>query len=128
MMILLALQDKSVSFHFANIFDLDELDLFEFICVICRRSKTEMKTQCGRWILIKVSVRLILNLIIMKTWFASIKIIILMIIMCKKNAEKQTNKFFQWNFEVRNNATSEAHRLHVFTLARAKLPCSALSF
>ena len=29
--ILLALQDKSVSFHFANIFDLDELDLFEFI-------------------------------------------------------------------------------------------------
>ena len=29
--ILLALHDKSVSFHFANIFDLDELDLFEFI-------------------------------------------------------------------------------------------------
>ena len=47
MTILLALQDKSVSFHFANIFDLDELDFFEFISAICRHSKTEVKTQWG---------------------------------------------------------------------------------
>ena len=47
MIILLALQDKSVSFHFANIFDLDELDFFEFISAICRHSKTEVKTQWG---------------------------------------------------------------------------------
>ena len=37
MTILIALQDKSVSFHFANNLDLDELDYFEFIIsVICR--------------------------------------------------------------------------------------------
>ena len=46
--ILLALRDKSVSFHFANIFDLDEIYFFEFISVICRHSKTEIKTQWGR--------------------------------------------------------------------------------
>ena len=39
--ILLALQDKSVSFHFANIFDLDKLDFFEFISVICRHRRAE---------------------------------------------------------------------------------------
>ena len=31
--ILLALQGKSVSFHFAKIFDLDELDFFEYILI-----------------------------------------------------------------------------------------------
>ena len=36
MTILIALQDKSVSFHFANFLDLDELDYFEFISVVCR--------------------------------------------------------------------------------------------
>ena len=40
--ILLALQDKSVSFHFANNLDLDELDFFEFISVICRHIKNTM--------------------------------------------------------------------------------------
>ena len=50
MTILIALQDKSVSFHFANIFDLDKLDFFEFISDICRYGKTEIKTQWGRWI------------------------------------------------------------------------------
>ena len=46
--ILLAFQDKSVSFHFANNFDLDELYFFEIISVICRHSKTKIKTQWGR--------------------------------------------------------------------------------
>ena len=36
MTILIALQDKSVSFHFAKNLDLDELDYFEFISVVCR--------------------------------------------------------------------------------------------
>ena len=36
MKILLALQDKSVSFHFTKNLDLDELDYFEFISVVCR--------------------------------------------------------------------------------------------
>ena len=36
MTILIALQDISVSFHFANNLDLSELDFFEFISVICR--------------------------------------------------------------------------------------------
>ena len=36
MTILLALQDISVSFHFAKNLDLDELDYFEFISVVCR--------------------------------------------------------------------------------------------
>ena len=31
MTILIALQDKSVPFHFANNLDLDELDFFEFM-------------------------------------------------------------------------------------------------
>ena len=36
MTILIALQDKSVSFHFANNLDLGELEFFESISVICR--------------------------------------------------------------------------------------------
>jgi hypothetical protein len=44
MTILIALQDKSVSLHFANNLDLDELDFFEFTIVICRHSKTEIGT------------------------------------------------------------------------------------
>ena len=44
--ILLALQDKSVSFHFANFFDLDELDFFEFISVICRHGKKIFSSLC----------------------------------------------------------------------------------
>ena len=47
MTILLALQDKLVSFHLANIFDLDNLDFFEVISDICRHNKTEIKTQWG---------------------------------------------------------------------------------
>ena len=36
MKILLALQDKSVSFHFAKNLNLDELGFFELTSVVCR--------------------------------------------------------------------------------------------
>ena len=36
MTILIALQDKSVSSHFAKNLDLDELDFFELTSVVCR--------------------------------------------------------------------------------------------
>ena len=36
MTILLALQGKSVPFHFTKNSDFDELDYFEFISVVCR--------------------------------------------------------------------------------------------
>ena len=40
MKILLALQDKSVSFHFAKNLNLDELDYFELITVVCRHRQS----------------------------------------------------------------------------------------
>ena len=39
MTILKALQDKSVSFHFAKNLDLDELDFFELTSVVCRHRR-----------------------------------------------------------------------------------------
>ena len=42
--ILIALQDKSVSFYFVNNLDFNEFDFFEIISIICRHSKTEIET------------------------------------------------------------------------------------
>ena len=51
MKILLALQDKSVSFHFTKNLDLDELDYFEFISVVChhRRFFSFVQLFCRLW-------------------------------------------------------------------------------
>ena len=49
MTILIALQDKFVSFHFAKTFDFDELDFFEISSVICRHRKTYIRRQQTQW-------------------------------------------------------------------------------
>ena len=46
MTILIVLQDKSVSSHFAKNLHLDELDFFEFINIICRRFKFSFSSLC----------------------------------------------------------------------------------
>ena len=43
MTILLALQDKSVSFQFTKNLDLDELDYFELISVVCRHRRVSSR-------------------------------------------------------------------------------------
>ena len=115
MTILIALQDKSVSFHFAKNLDLDELDFFELISVVCRHHrgaggvlKSHFQNSPKR------------KLIIFFAWnFEAFCDILLLL---RKNISFQ-NDLTLYQTDLKKNlicfhnskyATSEALRLHVF--------------
>ena len=123
MTILLALQDKSVSFHSANNLDLDQLEFFKFSIVICRHRKTEIRhqqTQWGQWIYRKF-------ICAVKKYYKTRSFENLICFHNDKNinnkVSQNTSKFHWKKFvsllfsEFRNYATSGAHRLHVYSLA-----------
>ena len=117
MTILIALQVKSVSFHFTKNLDLDELDFFELTSVVCRHRQYwtgDMKNTMGPMNLSVLSKN-------MKEFWNSIYFHII----DKNNNDISkillnfVKKYIHWLSEFRKYATSEAHRLHVFSLVKA---------
>ena len=122
MTILLAIQDKSVSFHFTKNLDLDELGFFELTSVVCRHRHV---LTWSWWVSeVAYSGKLI--------FFFSNEILKYKYNNYTNMSQNTSNFYWKnnslvWFSANLVNATSEAHRLHMFSFSSALSSCEETS-